>query len=120
MGQVIKVDFAAQTSKAKQNTGDPSSIPAPMVIPLNVGGAGESDTPMITKAGSPTVSDSQDLTVHSVATANAAGDDSLVDACAHMRADTAALRDAVENLRRATADLHRLPALARELWEAVV
>lgn len=120
MGQVIQVDFAPQTSKATRNTGDPSSIPALTAVPLNVKGAGESDTPMVTEAGSPTVSDSRDLTVHPVATANAAGDDSLVDACARMRSDTAALRDAVENLRRATADLHRLPALARELCEAVV
>jgi hypothetical protein len=37
-----------------------------------------------------------------------------------MRAETAALQEAVENLRRATADLHRLPALARELCEAAV
>jgi hypothetical protein len=87
---------------------------------LNVAGAGESDTPMVTKRGSHTVAASNDLTVHAVATRNAARDDSLVDACARMRADTAALRDAVENLRRATADLHRLPALARELCEATI
>jgi hypothetical protein len=87
---------------------------------LNVAGAGESDTPMVTERGSPTVSESNDLTVHALATRNAARDDSLVDACARMRADTAALRDAVENLRRATADLGRLPALARELCEATI
>jgi hypothetical protein len=120
MGQVIQVDFTAQTGQATRSTGDPSSIPAPAVVPLNAAGAGESDTPMVTEPGSPTVSASNDLTVHAVATPNGTAEDSLVNACARMRADTATLRDAVENLRRATADLNRLPALARELCEATI
>lgn len=120
MGQVIEVDFAARASTATRSTGGPSSIPAPPVIPLKVESVGASDTPMVTETRSPTVLDSSRPVACVVGTLKAAEDDSLVDACARMRADTAALRDAVENLRRATADLHRLPALARELCAAAV
>lgn len=46
--------------------------------------------------------------------------DSLVDACAEMRVRAAALAAAVEDLRQASAELERLPRLARELCEAAV
>ena len=120
MGQVIEVDFAARASTATRSTVDPSSIPAPMLIPLKADPVGASATPMVTEAVSTPVLDSSRQVARPVATADAGEHENLVDACARMRADTAALRDAVEKLRRATADLHRLPALARELCEAAV
>lgn len=120
MGQVIKVNFTAQTSTATPNTADQSPISEQAVVPLRANSTELSDTPEIMQAVSPKASNSGAQTATPLATTNPAAGNSLVDACARMRADTAALREAVRNLRRATADLDRLPAMARELCEAAI
>jgi hypothetical protein len=115
MGQLIEVDFTARTNTASRISADPSVTPEASIVPLRVDAAAD-----VTEAVSPSIPDGGDRTGSAAAHRNAGEGPSLVDACARMRAETAALREAVENLRRATADLHRLPALARELCEAAV
>jgi hypothetical protein len=120
MGQLIEVDFTARTNTASRTSADPSMSSEASIIPLRVDAPATGAATGVTEVVSPSIADGGDQTVGAAAPRNAGDGPSLVDACARMRAETAALRDAVENLRRATADLHRLPALARELCEAAV
>jgi hypothetical protein len=120
MGQLIEVDFTARTNTASRISADPSVIPEASIVPLRVDAAATGAAAAVTKIVSPSIPDGGDRTVTATAPRNSCEGSSLVDACARMRAETAALREAAENLRRATADLHRLPALARELCEAAV
>jgi hypothetical protein len=120
MGQLIEVDFTARTNTASRTSADPSVTPEASIVPLRVDAAATGAAADVTEAVSPSIPNGGGQTVTAAAPRNACESPSLVDACARMRAETAALREAVENLRRATADLHRLPALARELCEAAV
>jgi hypothetical protein len=120
MGQLIEVDFTARTNTASRTSADPSVTPEASIVPLRVDAAATGAAADVTEAPSPSIPNGGGQTVTATAPRNAGEGSSLVDACARMRAETAALQEAVENLRRATADLHRLPALARELCEAAV
>jgi hypothetical protein len=120
MGQLIEVDFTARTNTASRTSADPSVTPEASIVPLRVDGAATGAAAEVTEVVSPSYTDGGGRTGSSATPRHADEGPSLVDACALMRAETAALRDAVENLRHATADLHRLPALARELCEAAV
>lgn len=120
MGQLIEVDFTARTNTVSRISADPSMTSEASIVLLRVDASETIAAAEVTEVVSPSIADGGGQTGGAAAPRNAGEGQSLVDACARMRAETAALRDAVENLRRATADLHRLPALARELCEAAV
>jgi hypothetical protein len=120
MGQLIEVDFTARTNTASRTSADASVTPEASIVPLRVEAAATGAAADVTEVVSPPIPNGGGQTGTVPAPRHAGEGPSLVDACARMRAETAALREAVENLRRATADLHRLPALARELCEAAV
>lgn len=120
MGQLIEVDFTARTNTVSRTSTDPSAIPEPAIIPLRVADIETVAAAEVPEVVSPSIPDGSGQTGSTPGPQHGGEGMSLFDACARMRAETAALRDSVENLRRATTDLHRLPALARELCEAAV
>ncbi|MBK1671551.1 hypothetical protein CKO28_26490 [Rhodovibrio sodomensis] len=120
MGHVIEVDFTSRTNTASRTSADPSMSSDASIVPLHVDASETIATAEVPEVVSPSIPDGGGRTGNSTKPRHAGEGSNLVDACARMRADTAALQEAVENLRRATADMHRLPALARELCEAAV
>jgi hypothetical protein len=119
MGQVISVDFSQRTKRAPR----PSDVraepetppaltfgrPAPIVAPAPD-----------TAVAAPNVGPVAQPAVAPAAPAATSTPGSLAEVCARMRAETDALQAAMAELKRATADLHRLPALARELCAAAL
>ena len=120
MGQVIQIDFAARRNVAT------SEIPAQ---PYKSAAAVTSDIVgepggHVGRAGDlkPFSAAVDDRDRGAVTGSNEAETEprNLLDACARMRAETLALKNSIDDLKQATADLQRLPALARELCEAAV
>jgi hypothetical protein len=120
MGQVIQIDFAARRNVAT------SASPAQ---PYEAAAAVTSDTvgePGGTARRVPELNpvnaalDNSDR--EAVTGPHAAGTEprNLLEACERTRSETLALKNSIDDLKRATADLQRLPALARELCEAAV
>jgi len=120
MGQVIKVDFAARVTEAQASTPDHSIHAATSVVPFQVNRTDNDSLAEAPASFSVRERASAELPSPSVSTASSRQPTSLTEACARMRSDTEALKQAIENLKRATSDLDRLPAMARELCEAVV
>ena len=120
MGQVIQIDFAARRnvapseSPARRSEAN-TAITSDTVRELCGTAGGGTDLKPVNAAA-----DGSDR--EAVTGPHAAGTEprNLLEACARMRAETLALKNSIDDLKRATADLQRLPALARELCEAAV
>jgi hypothetical protein len=121
MGQVIQIDFAARrrnvaTSESPDQRSEADTAITSETVREPCGTAGGvSDL----KPANAAV-DGRDR--DAVTGPHAAGTEprNLLEACARMRAETLALKNSIDDLKRATADLQRLPSLARELCEAAV
>lgn len=120
MGQVIQIDFAARRnvapseSPARRSEAN-TAITSDTVRELCGTAGGGTDLKPVNAAA-----DGSDR--EAVTGPHAAGTEprNLLEACARMRAETLALKNSIDDLKRATTDLQRLPALARELCEAAV
>jgi hypothetical protein len=119
MGQVIQIDFAARRRNVatSENLAQPyeadTAITSDIVREPCATAGGVTDLKPVNAAV-----DGRDR--DAVTGPHAAGTEprNLLEACERMRAETLALKNSIDDLKRATADLQRLPALARELCEA--
>jgi hypothetical protein len=122
MGQVIRIDFEAR----KVTTDPATTATAPCV---STGGSEIPQVEPIYRREDPqsTTNSSASRPVERPATpvavrtkSNSRPPKSLVESCAEMRAQSQALVAAIEDLKRASAELADLPRLTRELCEAAV
>jgi hypothetical protein len=120
MGQVIQIDFAARRNVATSESPAQPYEAAAAVTSDTVGEPGGTArrVPELNPVNAALDGSDRDAVTGS----NAAETEprNLLEACARMRAETLALKNSIDELQRATADLQRLPALARELCEAAV
>ena len=120
MGQVLQIDFAARRSiVTSESPAQPYKADAPITSETFSEPCGNAGRAADLKPVSAAVDDSDR---GAVTVSNAAEKEprNLLEACARMRSEMLALKNSIDDLKRATADLQRLPALARELCEAAV
>ncbi|MBK1669038.1 hypothetical protein CKO28_13450 [Rhodovibrio sodomensis] len=121
MGQVIQIDFAARRNVATSESPAQLYEAAAAVTSETVGEPGGTArrVPELKPVNAAPV-DGSDRDPGTGSRAAGTEPRNLLEACERMRAETLALKNSIDDLKRATADLQRLPALARELCEAAV